>query len=31
MKKANMLRKNKDFSYCYRRGKRFSAPLFTIY
>lgn len=31
MKKANMLKKNKDFNYCYRKGKRISTPLFTMY
>lgn len=31
MKKANMLKKNKDFTYCYRRGKRIGTPFFTLY
>lgn len=31
MNKANMLKKNKDFNYCYRRGKRISTPFFTMY
>jgi len=26
-----MLKKNKDFTYCYRRGKRISTPIFTMY
>lgn len=26
-----MLRRNKDFSYCYRRGKRIHTKYFTVY
>lgn len=31
MKKTNMLKKNKDFSYCYRRGKKIHNGIFTLY
>lgn len=31
MKKSNMLRKNKDFSFCYRRGKKISTPFMSAY
>lgn len=31
MKSANMLKKNKDFAYCYRRGKRIHTDIFTMY
>ena len=31
MKKQHMLRRNKDFSYCYRRGKKMHTKYFTAY
>lgn len=31
MNKEHMLRKNKDFSYCYRRGKKYATSYFTMY
>ena len=31
MKKANTLKKNKDFSYCYRRGKKYRSDIIGMY
>lgn len=31
MKKANTLKKNKDFTYCYRRGKKVHLGSFTLF
>ena len=31
MKKINMLRKNKDFSFCYRKGRVINTKIFKLY